>query len=274
MDKKKVEKELDKFVERQIREIEREEGLIDNDLDLILKRYLRLVKASLKEFEEEKKDKPIGAFEVNRINKKLEEDLKLLDLDGYREKFVKQVEGIIEGAYNESSKLLGNDKRLEVESIRRNIEEVGDLVIVDLQTKLESIKTNIILGGISKAPRQDIFSEIINGLEQEKLNSQRMKQKEVVQNAQRIAIIKSARKGANQFYFYKGPRDNRNSPQCRHILDTNKYGKSGVYQKKDISINMHPNLKRDPFYYGGHPNCRHLFVPISFSQVKELEVEE
>lgn len=76
--------------------------------------------------------------------------------------------------------------------------------------------------------------------------------------------------GENPLFQYLGPLDDITSPQCREMLTINKHGAPGILYKDEITIDLHPNLARigNPLLNGGHPRCRHKWVPISLNYAK------
>lgn len=84
-----------------------------------------------------------------------------------------------------------------------------------------------------------------------------------------VKVFKAEELGL-RWYYYSGPLDSRNSDQCRTMKTFNRYGVEGYYRKSDITTRLHPALTRDPLIGGGHPNCRHQFLPISNERAQRL----
>lgn len=69
-------------------------------------------------------------------------------------------------------------------------------------------------------------------------------------------------------YVYVGPLDGKTSEQCEALLTGNDYGVPGLYLREDINASMVEGLTGDPLIAGGHPNCRHEFVPLTREEAR------
>lgn len=84
----------------------------------------------------------------------------------------------------------------------------------------------------------------------------------------RTTVALQAEANDMDVFVYMGPLDRITSDQCKALLLYNKRGAAGYYYKDDISVNIHPALKYDPFIAGGHPLCRHRFYPVTLDYAK------
>lgn len=69
--------------------------------------------------------------------------------------------------------------------------------------------------------------------------------------------------GENPIYIYVGPDDEITSPQCQAMLRVNRHGAAGMLYQDEITTELHENLRDNPLIHGGHPRCRHQWMPIS-----------
>lgn len=76
-----------------------------------------------------------------------------------------------------------------------------------------------------------------------------------------------------ELFIYQGPTDSKTSPQCTFLLEYDKHGVPGLFYKDEISADLHEDLVGNPLINGGHPNCRHEFLPITLSFAKSLGFE-
>lgn len=92
---------------------------------------------------------------------------------------------------------------------------------------------------------------------------------------QRAVTIQKGDSLELDIYVYVGPPANDPiiSEQCAAIISDAPHGAPGVYYKDEISADMHPALKENPLFAGGHPNCRHDFLAITLEFAKELGFE-
>jgi hypothetical protein len=90
---------------------------------------------------------------------------------------------------------------------------------------------------------------------------------------QRGIVVAKGDSAGLEIYQYLGPDDAITSPQCHAMLTTNLHGAEGVLYKDEITPHLHPNLERygiQPLIEGGHPNCRHVWSPITLGYAKDL----
>ena len=66
-----------------------------------------------------------------------------------------------------------------------------------------------------------------------------------------------------EIFLYLGPADEITSDQCNAMLEFDENGVEAMYYRDQISVDLHPNLRRDPMIGGGHPRCRHHFSPVT-----------
>jgi len=64
-------------------------------------------------------------------------------------------------------------------------------------------------------------------------------------------------------YFYDGPNDAITSDQCREMLEIDIHGAPGFLYKDEITTELHEDLVYPPLQAGGHPNCRHKWIPVT-----------
>lgn len=74
-------------------------------------------------------------------------------------------------------------------------------------------------------------------------------------------------------YQYLGPDDDVTSEQCEEMLYVDYHGVPGMLYKDEITVDLHPKLRRDPLIGGGHPNCRHHWRPVSLAYAIEQGFE-
>lgn len=90
-----------------------------------------------------------------------------------------------------------------------------------------------------------------------------------------LNVIKAKELGL-KLYAYRGPLDAITSPQCVTMLQINKYGAAGVLPEDEITRDLHPNMAKNslgPLQGGGHPNCRHQWLPITRERAELLGYE-
>ena len=103
--------------------------------------------------------------------------------------------------------------------------------------------------------------------------AQRLVDDQYNQYSRAVKLETANRLGLNVF-VYVGPLDKATSPQCREILTgASKGAPAGYYKREDINTGMASGLSYDPFLYGGHPGCRHQFVPLSDEEAEELGIK-
>lgn len=66
-----------------------------------------------------------------------------------------------------------------------------------------------------------------------------------------------------EVYQYLGPDDDKTSDQCVDMLSYDEHEAEGFAYKDEINQNMVPDLTGNPLIEGGHPNCRHEWVPVT-----------
>ena len=76
-----------------------------------------------------------------------------------------------------------------------------------------------------------------------------------------------------EIFIYIGPADQITSEQCTAMFNVNLHGVPGMLYKNEITVNLHPKLRRDPLIGGGHPRCRHHWSPITTDYAVELGFE-
>ncbi len=71
--------------------------------------------------------------------------------------------------------------------------------------------------------------------------------------------------GDNPIFQYTGPpsSDPTISEQCAFMIDYAPHGVPGMLYQDEITIDLHPKLRDNPLIHGGHPRCRHKWMPIS-----------
>lgn len=80
---------------------------------------------------------------------------------------------------------------------------------------------------------------------------------------QRAVITQKADNLDMEIYVYLGPMDAITSDQCEEMLTVDRHGVPGMLYKDEITMDLHPDLTRDPLIGGGHPRCRHHWSPVS-----------
>lgn len=69
--------------------------------------------------------------------------------------------------------------------------------------------------------------------------------------------------GENPIYIYVGPDDEITSEQCKFMLGLNRHGVPGMLYQDEITTDLHEKLRDNPLIAGGHPRCRHQWMPIT-----------
>ncbi len=80
---------------------------------------------------------------------------------------------------------------------------------------------------------------------------------------QRAVTVEGARDSGLEVFVYVGPNDEITSPQCEFLLTIDTHGMPGALYKDEITKDLHPALRSSPLIDGGHPNCRHKYMPIT-----------
>lgn len=85
---------------------------------------------------------------------------------------------------------------------------------------------------------------------------------------QRAVIVEAADVAGLEIYQYLGPEDDITSEQCLEMLNIRTHGVPGMLPKDEITVDLHPNLTRNPLIGGGHPRCRHQWSPVTEEYAK------
>jgi hypothetical protein len=80
---------------------------------------------------------------------------------------------------------------------------------------------------------------------------------------QRSVTVQKADVLNMEVFQYLGPDDAITSDQCETMLHINRHGIEGFLYKDEITIDLDPNLTRNPLIGGGHPRCRHQWSPVT-----------
>ena len=82
---------------------------------------------------------------------------------------------------------------------------------------------------------------------------------------QRQVTVSKAESLGLTIYQYLGPDDAITSDQCEYMLHINDHGAEGMLPVEEITTSLHPDLKYPPLQNGGHPRCRHKWMPVTES---------
>ena len=74
--------------------------------------------------------------------------------------------------------------------------------------------------------------------------------------------------GENPIYIYVGPDDEITSEQCKFMLGLNRHGVPGMLYQDEITTDLHEKLRDNPLIAGGHPRCRHQWMPITHEEAE------
>lgn len=69
--------------------------------------------------------------------------------------------------------------------------------------------------------------------------------------------------GDDPIYLYTGPLDDITSEQCEFMLTYSPHGVPGMLYQSEITVDLHPKLRDNPLIHGGHPRCRHKWMPVT-----------
>lgn len=69
--------------------------------------------------------------------------------------------------------------------------------------------------------------------------------------------------GDNPIYQYSGPNDSIISDQCLFMLEHDPHGVPGMLYQDEITVDLHEKLRDNPLIHGGHPRCRHKWMPVT-----------
>lgn len=90
---------------------------------------------------------------------------------------------------------------------------------------------------------------------------------------ERAVTVEKAATLALDIFIYTGPEDEITSPQCEFLLNVTDHGLPGALYQDEISADLHENLRDNPLIAGGHPNCRHKYMPITEDYAVSLGFE-
>lgn len=93
-------------------------------------------------------------------------------------------------------------------------------------------------------------------------------------NYQRAVTVETAANTDLSIFVYVGPDDDITSDQCSFLLNIDDHGLKGALYEKEISANLHPKLRGNPLFEGGHPRCRHKYMPISLEFAQSMGFEK
>lgn len=83
---------------------------------------------------------------------------------------------------------------------------------------------------------------------------------------QRATLIETADSVDLDIFIYLGPDDAITSDECEEMLHVDMHGVEGMLYKDEITPALHWKLAkygRNPLIGGGHPNCRHVWSPVT-----------
>lgn len=79
--------------------------------------------------------------------------------------------------------------------------------------------------------------------------------------------------GENPIYQYSGPLDDITSDQCEFMLLHDPHGVPGMLYQDEITVDLHPKLRDNPLIHGGHPRCRHKWMPVTLEYAVSVGFE-
>jgi len=112
-------------------------------------------------------------------------------------------------------------------------------------------------------------ASVVAVTEQVKLGQTEALVQDAYRQYQRAVTVERADALEMEIFQYIGPDDSITSEQCKFLLDIDDHGVPGMLPKDEISADLHENLRDDPLIAGGHPNCRHKYMPLSLETALE-----
>lgn len=73
--------------------------------------------------------------------------------------------------------------------------------------------------------------------------------------------------------LFVNPLDNKTSPQCRYMAGEAPHGVPGLWKREEFNIDMHENLTEDPLIAGGHWRCRGEPYELDEAAAREMGAE-
>lgn len=246
--------------------LERAKTRLERQLKTLFNNYTSRVTALIKDPDtysiSEKFDLAVGTKIVNDLRRILE-DAGLDDVVG---SYVEQFSGITRASlqYFESFGAkpdLGGVDRDALESLIR-FNEITLRDSIDRRF-VEPLRDGIFQNTFGNLPRQLIVDNILT-----KIDYMSPAQTNVLVNSTfaqfaRTVTVEKAETLNMEIFVYVGPNDEITSPQCEHLLTIDDHEMEGALYKDEISADLHEDLRANPLTNGGHPNCRHEYLPIT-----------
>lgn len=128
---------------------------------------------------------------------------------------------------------------------------------------VEPIRTGLFQSTFGGLSHSEVVDNVIAIAEGVSLNRIVGETNWALESFNRQVTVESANRLGMDIYQYQGPDDALTSEQCRAMLEVDEHGVPGMLYRDEISVDLHENLTRDPLIYGGHPNCRHKWYPVT-----------
>lgn len=147
---------------------------------------------------------------------------------------------------------------------------VRDLGSIIERKFLDPFADAIVEGIITKSSSKDIINNLINV--QENYSSNEIDLFLDSTNSRFVQLINNAKAEelGLSIFSYQGPRDSKNRPACKFLLDNSDIGVPGLWTRESIKVGMHPDLFLDPFVFKGGYRCRHAWTSITLEYAESL----
>jgi len=265
-----------------LRQIQREEATLDE----IERKYSRAIKRLYKTFRRrlrEVLENPALYTRADRIElrrslrlaERLGEFLSESGLNNLAENYVREFPRLANEVLDyfrlfETAKIAGYTAeqrrafRSVVRQYRRNLaRQVSQSILAPAESAISSAAA----AGLERAQAIETIMSTVDGLSPARLETLTVDQTAQFQRAARAAQAENL---GMELYTYIGPLDGITSEQCRFLLTYAPNGVPGLLYKDQISADLQENLQADPLIYGGHPNCRHHYRPVTLEFAETL----
>jgi len=137
-------------------------------------------------------------------------------------------------------------------------------LVTEIQARLLSpIKTALFQSSFGSLSRDEALSYVSTIADNIPLSRVEQTLDWAFESFQRAVTAETADRLGLEIFQYVGPDDALTSPQCQAMLSVNTHGAEGMLFRDEITTDLHEDLVYDPLINGGHPNCRHKWVPVS-----------
>jgi hypothetical protein len=263
-------------VEREGKDIQEVQSQFKRELQALIRRYERLVKKAI--------DDGLGAgnktarlAEVTKILDELDRVLELAGLDELRAYNIQKFRDL-----TASSLKYFTDAGADLSKISTSIDvfdayirhtniNLEKMLDVQLVEPVRSQMFGSVFGGISN---QQIYDNIATMLPELSVTRVEQSFNWAVESFQRQVTVETGDRLGLEVYEFVGPSDAITSPQCQAMLEYDEHGAAGFYYKDEITTDLHENLIYPPLTNGGHPGCRHKFLPVTLDYAKSKGFQE